>query len=342
MGGCLSMTALAASDRFELVAAADMNPTARETVAKSYENLRVFPTHQEMFAACPTDVVCVSTWAPSHKDITLETLKLPGLKGILVEKPLGDTAAPGRDILQAVQARKIPMAVPHGLLVAKHTAQILQHVHQGDIGDLRLIEIENVGWDIINAGIHWLNFAVALLQSEPIAWVLAACDTSTRTYRDGMQVETLAVTYVQTASGRRIVMNTGDELAISRAGKKTLFRLIGTQGMIEFWGWESAYMIWNAQSPQGRLVEVAKAEKTNHQMHLENMADHIAAGKPDYTVAISSLTALELCEAAYVSHRHRCTVNFPLADFKAPALADWNPGTPYSGTGGGRDGRIFG
>ncbi len=63
----------------------------------------------------------------------------------------------------------------------------------------------------------------------------------------------------------------------------------------------------------------------------------IDAGQPDYTIPDSSLAALELCEGAYVSHRHRCRVTFPLAEFVPPAPDDWDPGEPYSGVGGGRD-----
>lgn len=342
LGGRLSMKGLAHSDRYQLVAAADLGDAARQHVTDLYPDVRVFASHHEMLAACPTDVVCVSTWAPSHKQVTLDVLATPSLRGILVEKPLGDTAESGREILSAIKARNLPMAVPHNLLVARHAGQVLEHVRNGDIGELRLVEIENTGWDIINAGIHWLNYAVTLLRGEEIAWVLAACDTSTRTWRDGMQVETLAVTYVQTTTGKRIVMSTGDEPLPSTPGKKTNFRLVGTAGAIEFWGWESAYALTNHQSPTGQRIDVAPSEKTGHQMHLENLADQIDSGKPDYAVAEGSLMALELCEAAYVSHRHRCAVHFPLADFVPPAQTDWDPGRPYSGTGGGRDGRQFG
>ena len=74
-----------------------------------------------------------------------------------------------------------------------------------------MVEIQCSGWDIINAGIHWLDFFVTLdACPEPVSYVMAACDASTRTYRDGMQVETLAVTYAQTESGVRAVMQTGD------------------------------------------------------------------------------------------------------------------------------------
>jgi len=69
------------------------------------------------------------------------------------------------------------------------------------------------------------------------------------------------------------------------------------------------------------------------------LAGQIDAGQPDYTIPESSLAALELCEAAYLSSRHRCRIDLPLSSFKPPPPSDWQPGQPYSGTGGGRDGR---
>jgi hypothetical protein len=49
--------------------------------------------------------------------------------------------------------------------------------------------------------------------------------------------------------------------------------------------------------------------------------------------------ALEIVEGAYLSSRHRCKVSFPLDNYAPPDETDWAPGIPYSGSGGGRDGR---
>ena len=81
----------------------------------------------------------------------MDALRLP-LKGILVEKPLGHTAASGRRILEAIKAKGLPMAVPHGLLAKRTPTEIIERVQRGEIGDLKLVEIQNSGWDIINAG----------------------------------------------------------------------------------------------------------------------------------------------------------------------------------------------
>jgi predicted dehydrogenase len=339
-GGRLSMRALAASGRFELVAVADISEAALERARGAYPNIATYGDHQEMLAQQELDVVCVSTWPPTHRQIVEDALELP-LEGILVEKPLADNWRDGQGIVDAVRARGLPMAVPHGLLVADHGRQILKTVREGQIGELKLVEIECTGWDIINAGIHWLNYALVLASGEQAAWVMAACDTRTRTYRDQMQVETMAVTYVQLRDGTRIVMHTGDEISVSEEGVGTLFRLVGSEGMVEFYGWDPRYRLLNGAHPAGQLVRVSDGPGSGHQRHLEHMVLQMDRGRPDYAVAESSLAALEVVEAAYLSCRHRCQVNLPLSSFMPPEPSDWAPGQPYSGRGGGRDGRTL-
>ena len=99
-----------------------------------------------------------------------------------------------------------------------------------------------------------------------IAHVLAGTDKTTRTYRDGMQVETIAVTSAQTVVGVRVVMHTGDDTAVNVPGKETVFRLLGTRGVIEFYGWEHGYLL------NGEWVVPEEYPVTGHRRHLENMA----------------------------------------------------------------------
>jgi len=337
-GGRLSLQALDRSSYFELVGLADVKPEVGAELMKVYPSIETFTDHKAMFTALRPDVVCVSTYPPSHEEVAIDALECP-LKGILVEKPLGHTVASGRRILTAVKARNLPMAVPHGLLAKRTPIEIIERVEQGEIGELKLVEIQCKGWDIINAGIHWLNFFVRLTGNQPMEFVMALCDTSTRTYRDGMQVETDAITYAQTKNGIRVVMNTGDYANVNCAGKGTLFRIVGTEGQIEFWGWESPYRLLNRQHPNGQCLDPVEMQVTGHQFHLENMARSIESGQIDYEMADSSLAALEICEGAYLSSKERCKVLFPVDSFVPPEPTGWNPGKPYDGVGGGRDGR---
>lgn len=339
VGGRLSLEALAASPLFRLAAAADLRPEVRRSLEQDFPGVQSFGSHREMFAQCPTDVVCVSTYAPSHESIVLEALELPSLRGILVEKPLADTAAAGRRILDAIKSRNLPMVVPHGLRAQATSLEVIARVIRGEIGELRQIEVQCDKWDLLNAGIHWLDFCLAATGEASINSVLAACDTSTRTYRDGMQVETVAVTYVENVNGVRMILQTGDFIRVNTPGKKTVFRLAGTRGMIEFWAWERGYFILNTEYPAGQIIVPEELSVFGHRRHLENLATQIQSGKPDYRLPESSLAALEICEAAFMSSQHRCQVRIPLASFVPPGPSDWQPGQPYSGSGGGRDGR---
>jgi predicted dehydrogenase len=338
-GGRLSLEALSASPLFRIVGAADLRSDVRESLEQEFPGLRTFGSHQEVFALCPTDVVCVSTYPPSHESIVLDALAMPSLRGILVEKPLGHTATAGRRILEAIKSRNLPMVVPHGLRTLATSLEVIERVLRGEIGELRSIEIQCDKWDLLNAGIHWLDFCLAATGEAPITSVLAAFDTSTRTHRDGMQVETVAITYVETANRVRLILQTGDFIRLNTQGKKTLFRLAGTGGLIEFWGWEKGYSILNAQYPAGQIIVPDEFPVVGHRRHLENLAEQIRSGATDYRLPDSSLTALEVCEAAFLSWQHRCQVRFPLASFVPPPASEWHPGKPYRGTGGGRDGR---
>lgn len=337
-GGKLSMKGAVASPRFELVAVADMNEAARLAVSAEFPGVRTFEDHKRVLAECPVDVVCVSTWPPSHLPITEDALA-HGLKGIVVEKPLGDTYEAGAGVLDAVRRAGIPMVVPHGLLVADHSVKILELVLGGAIGTLKLVEIECTSWDIINAGIHWLNFALSLLPGDRAVSVLAQCDTSTRTFRDGMQVETEAITYITMASGVRVVMHTGDYVPIAEPKESFLFRLVGSEGLIEFFGWRSAYRLMNRDYPTGTMFEVAVGPRSNHQRYLERLAEQMDSGTVDLTWGERALAAVELCEAAYLSSSTGGAVKLPLSTFDAKERPQWDAGRPYGGSGGGRDGR---
>lgn len=338
-GGRLNLEGFDSSSRYRLAAVADVSRDALRAVKHAYPQVRTFTDHREMIEKCPTDVVCVATWAPSHLPIARDVLAAGAAHGIVMEKPLGATEAEGRELLTLLRNARMPVVVPHGLQVSDHVEGILKRVRKGEIGALKLVEIECTGWDLINAGIHWLNFVMVLLADDAVELVMSCCDNRSRTYRDGMQVETLGATYAQTRGGVRLVVNMGDYVNVSAPDKSVLFRIVGTAGQIEFYGWEPCYKLLNRQYPRGRLIRVKPGGDSAHQRYADALARQIDKGRPDTAGAETSLAALEVCEAAYLSAKHGCAVSLPLSTFTPPPRVDWEPGKPYSGTGGGRDGR---
>lgn len=338
-GGTLSIDALLASTRYELIGVADLSAESRDRVeARTGGSVATFASYEEMFTACPSDVVCVSTYAPTHFPITRAALKTDVVRGMLVEKPLGDTTAAGRQIVELLRSQNLPLVVPHGLMAQCAALEIVERVRAGVIGELRVVEMECAEWDIINAGIHWLQFFVSLVEPSPIEFVLTAADTSTRTFRDGMQVETEAITMARTASGVRVLLNTGDQVPMSRDGTVCLMRIIGSHGFIEFGAFESEYVLVAPGHDRERVV-VPRFEVSGHQRHLEYLADQIEDGHRDYLVPETSLQALEIVEAAYLSKRRGTAIRPPVDGPQVEQGANWDPGLPYSGSGGGRNGR---
>lgn len=338
-GGTLSIDALLNSPRFELLAVADVSDAARARVAeKSNGVVRTFETYQEMFEQVPTDVVCVSTYAPTHLPITRAAVETGNVVGMLVEKPLGDTTAAGREIIDLLKSHNLPVVVPHGLMAQSAALEIIEKVQSGVIGDLAVVEMECTNWDIINAGIHWLQYFGSLVSPAPITFVLAATDSSTRTFRDGMQVETEAVTIARAQNNVRVFLNTGDRVAMTRDDTVCLMRIIGSKGYIEFGAYESFYIVVSDGNDRVR-VEVEPFAVSGHQRHLEYLADQIESGARDYSVPDTSLQALEVVDAAYRSARSRRAVILPIDGAQPDDGGDWDPGMPYSGVGGGRNGR---
>ena len=344
-GGTGSIRTLAASPRYVLRGVADIAPAARRRVAAAHPDVALFTDHCAALQTLRPDVVCVSTWPPSHVAVARDAFAAGSLRGLLLEKPIADTWRAGRRLVDELRRRNLPCVVPHGLVVSSQGRAVIEQVRGGAIGALRVVWIECRGWDLLNAGIHWLHFALQLLPG-PFVEVQCACDSSTRTWRDGMQVETVASVMVTAADGARIALHTGDEVPMSGSAGGTLIRLVGSDGLIELPGWEPRYRIVSARpgagGEQAREVQVT-AGPPSHAVYLDRLADHIAAGTPRWEQVERSLAALELCDAAYTSARERRAVRLGegngLGTPTAAAPGDWDPGRPYSGRGGGRDGR---
>jgi predicted dehydrogenase len=337
-GGMLSAKALLASPRFTLVGIADTSPEALGRLdGDDFRGVAKFDSYQDMFGAVQADVVCVSTYAPTHLEIAQAAMALP-VRGMLVEKPLGDSTTAGSEIVEFAKSHKIPLVTPHGLMARDAPLEVLAEVRKGAIGALRVVEMECTGWDIINAGIHWIQYFIMLARPEPVTSVLCACDTGTRTYRDGLQVETEAVTLAVCGNGTRLILNTGDYVPVARDNAACLMRIVGEDGYIEYCAWQDSYRLVTPNAGN-RVVAVEPSPVSGHRRHLEHLADLIDSGTVDYEVPDSSVRALEVVEAAYLSNRTGASVSLPIATFQKPAATDWDPGTPYSGVGGGRDGR---
>ncbi len=325
-GGLLSLRGLLGSDRYRVEAVVDWDATARARACDLGDGIRGYPDLGSMLTECSPEVVCVSTYPGTHRSVVERVLELPSLRGILVEKPLADTYVDGRTLLDAVKRRDVPMVVPHALMAQSTSLEVLRHVTSGSIGKLRAVEAVCTGWDVMNAGIHWIQFFERAVAGDAIASVLAATDTSTRTARHGLRVETDAVAVVRTASGVRYYQETGDAIPMQRPGVSCIFTFVGDEGLIEYGSYESHYYLVTA--PGGRVrFDVEPLPGTPHGRHLEYLAEQIRLGSRDYEISESSLLALEIVDAIYTSAREHGLVLLPLGSEQPARHTNWVAGS---------------
>jgi hypothetical protein len=67
-----------------------------------------------------------------------------------------------------------------------------------------------------------------------------------------------------------------------------------------------------AKDMQGSVIEPDEGTAPDRRLHLENLARQMDERRPDYSIAESPLTALELCEGAYRSSREGRAIALPL------------------------------
>ena len=317
-GGGLSLAALENSRAYKLIAAADPLADVRQHVAHRFPDLRLFADFRDMLAECHTDVVCVATPAPSHASIAREVVRRDP-KGLLLEKPLACSFSTAAGLLKEIRETDCPMVVPHGMLVLPAVQEVKARVRRGDIGQIVSVEIQNAV-DLLNGGIHWLAYLLDVFDSDKPGIANAEFDIGGHVVNDGVQVESRGTTRIELESGLRIEMQSGYETrptsdVLPREEQQgALFCMTGSNGVIEFSAWAGSYWIKTGES-NGELVKRAlPAGSSYHQLFLEQLAQDIAAGKPDYGSAELSLAALRLIESAYQQHGN----------------SDWALGVPHS------------
>jgi predicted dehydrogenase len=305
-GGELSLDALTNSSNYELIGVADPSADARKSVAARFPSLRLFADSRDMLAECSADVVCVATPAPSHAPIAAAVLE-NGIRGLLLEKPLACDVSTAEDLLQAVRHGVCPVVVPHGLLVLPAAQEIKARIRGGDIGRIATVEVQNAV-DLLNAGIHWLAYLLDVFDNDSPTTVNAEFDVGGHDVNDAVQVESRGATRIELQSGVRIDLHSGNktipasEVLPIEEQQGALFRATGSNGVIEFSAWAGSYWIQVGHADAELIKRRLPAGSSYHQIFLEQLAQNIATGKPDYRSAELSLAALRLIQTAYRRH----------------------------------------
>lgn len=163
-------------NRAEIVAVADENPQGREKAAKRLNAPRTYADYREMLRKERPQIVSVAPrWLDCHRDMVLACADA-GCH-VLMEKPMCRTPAEADEMIAALEAKKLKLAIAHQTRYSPVTDRVRELIAAGTIG--RVLEIRgrgkedrrSGGEDMMVLGSHIMDL-MRLLAGEP-QWCFA-------------------------------------------------------------------------------------------------------------------------------------------------------------------------
>ena len=160
------------SDRFEVVAIADINP---ESVARAAERLGVkntFNDADQMLEAVKPDVFCFCTQPAVRLELARLAVKHK-VKGLAYEKPMALSLADAKEISTLTRENGIKGIVSHQMKYGGHFQNVKRLIDEGQLGTLHTIHVTSKGWmgpymtHLVDYMLHFNGYA-------PAEWVLGA------------------------------------------------------------------------------------------------------------------------------------------------------------------------
>lgn len=159
--------AYAAHDRFELVAAADIDPDARQAFQQRYAEVPTFASLEALLSEVVPDCLSIATHADSHLPL-VEAAVAAGVRGIWCEKPLAPSVDEARQVVCRCREAGVVLAVNHWRRWDGTHRNIERWLKSGTIGQVRQVTCY-WGAGIWNTGVHLFD----LLEQwfGPVAWL---------------------------------------------------------------------------------------------------------------------------------------------------------------------------
>ncbi len=137
------LPAFAHLDGAQVVALASGRLASAQKAAAPHGIDAVYDDWRAMLAAHDLDLVCIATPTVMHAPMTLAALAQGA--AVLCEKPTAMSAAEARTMLDAARSADVHHMIDHELRFNPTRARIADMIHNGDLGDIRHVNIANIG-----------------------------------------------------------------------------------------------------------------------------------------------------------------------------------------------------
>ncbi len=134
------------SDEWELVAVCDLDVERARRCAGD-NAVACVTSVEEVLALDGVDAVAIATPARTHQGIALAALRAG--KHVLVEKPLADTSASGRQMVQHAAANELVLMADHTYCYTPAVLKIRELVAEGALGEILFIDSVRINLGLV-------------------------------------------------------------------------------------------------------------------------------------------------------------------------------------------------
>ncbi len=136
-----------ASESWELRAVCDLDLERARRVAGGRTGVQVTDSLAELLARDDIDAVAVATPARTHRGIALRALEAG--KHVLVEKPLADSVAHGREMVELAERSNLVLMADHTYCYTPAVLKIRELVESGELGEILFVDSVRINLGLI-------------------------------------------------------------------------------------------------------------------------------------------------------------------------------------------------
>lgn len=170
---------IVSQDGSQLLAIADVSPTARKRAQMAYPTINVTADASDVVSSTKIDAVAIVSPVWTHYELTKAALQ--NGKHVFVEKPFTSTSSQGKELIDLALQRNLKIMVDHTFLFTSAVKKIYQLLDEGTLGKLYYYDSTRVNLGLFQ---HDIN----------VLWDLAPHDLSIMDYLIKVSPEAIVAT----------------------------------------------------------------------------------------------------------------------------------------------------
>jgi len=297
-------------DQIDKIAVVDLNAQlARDKAGHIGERGVAYDDIDTMLKDFRPDVVAVCT-TPAYRLEPIRKCVDAEVCAIQCEKPIATNWREAKALHDLCAGANVRLTFCHQRRFAPQFVEAKCLLAEGVIGEVRSFEAACP--DLFDWGTHWLDMILSFHDQTPVEWILATFERRHDHRVFGAAVEDLGVVRFRFTDGVDATLRT------EHGAKKTLIRVVGTDGMLEVYAGGEVTLCYMSVAEIGWIVPKLPPEQRDNLnptgQSIAELLSSLENGEKPRHDSSHALQATELIFAALKSWRDGGRVALPLGN----------------------------